>query len=188
MLACCANISSDRLKAAGILNGVYPSSLGLSNYSFGARMYRCIAPWVPSLIARSLESSHGEAVKRDTANRERLEEEVKDETNDVQAMMAAGIRASFEGNGAQAVAQDVSLVSGRWGFDLRDVEMEKGRLVMWHGAKNARNPLDVAIKAHAQLRGSELRVSDGEGNKTGHAMVTERIGEILDTLKERMES
>jgi hypothetical protein len=154
----------------------------------------------PALIARSIALSHGAGAERDAARRQRfdaaagaaeeegegkVEDEDEDETSGVQGMMAAGIRAAFEGDGARAVAQDISLALGRWGFDLRDVEMEKGRLVLWHRAKNARNPIDVAVKAHTQLRGSELRVSDGEG-RPGLAMVTRRIGEILDTLKERV--
>ncbi|KAI1409879.1 Alpha/Beta hydrolase protein [Hypoxylon sp. FL1857] len=199
-LACCAKIPRSRLKAAGIVAGVYPSSLGISNYPFATQVYRWVAPWIPYLIEQSIESSYGVAA-RDTDHPERFEELLEkrrmvrsaqepsasgQKTSEIRSIMIAGMRAAFDGDGAKTMAQDIRLAMSDWGFKLEDVNVEKGRLVIWHRTGDPSKPLEVAEKAHELLRGSELRVQFTNAD-IGDASVIERIGEILDTLSERIE-
>ncbi|KAI4860427.1 Alpha/Beta hydrolase protein [Hypoxylon rubiginosum] len=198
-LACCAKIPSSRLKAAGIISGVYPASLGTSSYSLGTQIYRLIVTWIPYLIERSIDSTFGEAA-RDTSNPQRFEELMKkhqesqnpgrppnskEKSSEIHKMMVAGMRAAFQGTGSRAVAQDMRLAMSDWGFALGDINMGEGRLVLWHRRDSAKKPLDVVEKAHALLRGSELRLQPTNPD-IGDAEAMERMGEAFDTLLEMM--
>ncbi len=61
--------------------------------------------------------------------------------------------------------------------------MEKGKLVMWHQLGHPKTPIAIAEKAHALLVGSELRVVEKQEQVF---ILAPYIGEILDTLVERM--
>lgn len=109
----------------------------------------------------------------------------KEKSSEIHKMMVAGMRAAFQGTGSRAVAQDMRLAMSDWGFALGDINMGEGRLVLWHRRDSAKKPLDVVEKAHALLRGSELRLQPTNPD-IGDAEAMERMGEAFDTLLEMM--
>lgn len=197
-LTCCAVLPSTRLKAAGIIGGLYPASLGLTGMLFEARMLLWVAPWVTTLVEKGLDWSLGTAA-RDAEHPENLEKLLADgmkgrpeadravwdeDERGFCKMLIASVRDAVKEGGAKGAAWEANLFGNKWGFELEDVKMEKGKLIMWHGSADTNSPVAMAEKAHALLQNSELRVVEGEAHAS---LFVHSVEEVLDTLKERMD-
>jgi pimeloyl-ACP methyl ester carboxylesterase len=89
------------------------------------------------------------------------------------------LRLAFEGvvQGAGPVLQEALLLSQDWGFALRDVKVDGAPVRIWHGAGDARAPID-AIRWMAREMRAELVELPG-----GHFEVHTAVPEIVRTLK-----
>jgi pimeloyl-ACP methyl ester carboxylesterase len=63
--------------------------------------------------------------------------------------------------GVSAVALDVALVTGEWGFSLADARCP---VVLWHGSADASTPPHMAEYLAAALPSARLRLLPGEGH------------------------
>lgn len=199
VLACCRALPATSLRAAGIIAGLYPADLGLAGMLLEPRVLLWIAPWVPGLVQLGLDKSIG-AAARDVEHPEKLEElltsgmkgrpepdrQVFEENEggfrDALVKSVRGAVGEPE-TGAEGAAWELRLSGSAWGFGLEEVRMEKGRLVMWHGAKDVNVPLAMAEKAAQLLEGSELRVAAEESHAS---LCVHKADEALETLKSRM--
>lgn len=196
VLACCAAIPSTRLKAAGIISGLYPASLGLGGMLLEARLLLLLAPWSTLLVGKMLGWGLGSAAvdASDPGRLERLIDKAmrgrpgpdkeaweKDEGG-LREMLTTSVRNAFQDSGARGAAWEARLFGNLWGFELADVKMLEGRLVLWHGDEDLNSPLAMVKKAHALLPGSELRIGKGEAHMS---MLLHKLREALDVVKER---
>jgi hypothetical protein len=198
VLACCAAGSPvrPRLLAAGVVAGLYPPSLGLRGMLLEPRALLWVAPWVPGLVERMLGWSLGAAAAADDegAKLEALldesmrkrpgpDKEVWEAGGVFRLSLVASVRGAVGGvDGAKGAAHEAAVLGSPWGFELADVAMDEGKLVLWHGKEDGNAPLLMANKAHALLPGSELRVSDGEAHAS---LFVHKADEVLGILLER---
>ncbi|KAJ7355464.1 Alpha/Beta hydrolase protein [Mycena albidolilacea] len=171
VLACCAAIPSSRLTTAGIIGGLYPPSLGLAGMLMEPRLLLSIAPRAPKLVekvfdwglvaaARNADQGKIEKIMASSMKgRPEPDRRAWDENEDgFREMLVMAVRGSVQENGGKGPAQGARLLGSPWGFELGDVKMKKGKLVLWHGGADANIPLTMVEKAHEPLAGSELRV------------------------------
>ena len=196
VLACCAAIPDTRLKAAGIISGLYPVSLGLKGMLMEPRVLLWLAPWATTLVEKVLDWNIGSPA-RDESHPDKLEKLMDDsmcqrpepdkraweeDEGGLRKMLVASVRHALQNGGAKGAAWEARLFGSPWGFELADVKMGEGKLVLWHADKDVNSPLAMAEKAHALLQGSELRLGPGEAHMS---LLLHKAQEVLDTLKER---
>jgi pimeloyl-ACP methyl ester carboxylesterase len=187
VLACCAAIPDTRLKAAGIISGLYPVSVGLKGM--------LMAPWATKLAEKVLDWGIGSPA-RDETDPNKLERLMGDSMRErpgpdkraweedeggLREMPVASTRHALQGDGAGGAVWEARLFGSLWGFELADVKVGEGKLVLWYGDKDLNSPLAMAEKAHALLQGSELRLGLGEAHMS---LLLHKLQEALDALKE----
>ncbi len=186
-----------RLLAAGIIAGLYPPSLGLKGMLLEPRVMLWVAQWAPGFVEMLLGWSMGAAAATDDGG-VKLEKLVDDAMKSrpgpdkqVWEENVGGFRPSFVASvkgavggesGTKGAAYEARLLGGSWGFELADIAMEKGKMVMWHGTADGNVPVLMATKAHKLLPGSELRIVEGEAHLS---LAVRKAEEIFDVLKER---
>ncbi|KAI1500211.1 Alpha/Beta hydrolase protein [Biscogniauxia marginata] len=170
-LACCHQLPKSRCVGIGILSGLYPLSLGLSGMMITNRILFAVAQWSTWLIAAVIDFKIGR-IARDTDRPERLERELAatfssrpkedrdtwDRSPDFRQAMIGGLKGSLQAGG-KAAAWEAYIYGHDWGFDIKDLKVEPGTMVMWHGTKDVNVPVTMAEKASKMIRNAELRVS-----------------------------
>lgn len=184
-LACAHTLPGDRLRGVALVSGLYPTALGTAGMLTELRALLWVAPLPGAGWALRHVFAHSRA--RAMANPDILDDMVKgrpapdvavyerNEGNFKQNTLDSVMGASPEG-----AAWEARLYGSPWGFELADVDVEPGRLVMFHGAVDANTPVAMARKAAALLKGAELRVSDEDAHAS---LIIHKAGEALETLK-----
>ena len=195
VLASCHALPSARLRAAGIIAGLYPRALGLRGMLPEARMLLYMAPWLTRLVEKGLESALSKlardssrpeafeaALAKSFSSRPAVDRAVWD--NDLgfrQALVASTREALSESS--RGAAWEARLFGSDWGFGLADVNLESRSLSLWHGALDRNSPLAMAQKAVELLRGAELHVSPNDAHAS---LVMRKADEAISTLKQRL--
>lgn len=176
-LACAKALRRERLLGVGIVAGMYPLSLGLQGMSLGNRIFIWLASssLLSSLMAPLLDWMFGQTA-RDTEHPQKLHEffmrsmstkPAKDreclEDSEATEMMVEALRESFV-QGSKGVAQDIKIITDRWGFELTDIDQPDLKICIWHGRGDANVPVSMAERAAAQIQGAELRVLENESH------------------------
>jgi pimeloyl-ACP methyl ester carboxylesterase len=195
-LACCAALPKDRLKCTAIISGLYPASLGTEGMMALSKMMLWLAPWSTALVEGILDWTLGHRVSH-TTDPHKLEEILgsgmegrpeqdkqawEDNERGLRQMLVATAQHAFPDGSAHGAAWEARLNGSPWGFQLEDLDMDEGKLILWHGGKDINSPLGMTEKAHALLAGSELRVDPNEAHMS---LFLHKLPEVLDTLKER---
>jgi len=148
VLACCATLPASRLRAAGILSGLYPASLGLQGMLLEARLLLWLAPWSAGLVQKMLDWSIGAATATSDNKLEMLMDRAmrarpgpdrrawEGNEGGLRDMPVMSVQNAFPG-GARGAAWEAKLLGCSWGFEFADVKMGEGRLVLWHGGEGA---------------------------------------------------
>lgn len=196
VLACCEAISTTRLKCAAIISGLYPTSLGVQGMALESRVMLWLAPWATVLVEAIMDWGVASTV-RHTTDPAKLEEVLGDgmkgrpepdrhawEVNEggLREMLVASVQHAYPDGSAHGAAWDARLYGSPWGFELEDLSIGKGKMILWHGEEDANIPLAMAEKAHALLQDSELRVLAGESHMS---LFLHKSEEALDELKKR---
>ncbi|KAI1329157.1 alpha/beta-hydrolase [Xylariaceae sp. FL0255] len=192
-LACLHMISRTRCVGAGIVAGLYPAHLGREGMMLSNRLLMCIAAWSPWLVEKALDFDLRAAIAAGTAGPEKLEallasklkarsapdyhawQSVSDETR---AIVVEDLRRGLV-QGSRASAWELHLGAIDWGFKLEDIEIESGRVVMWHGVHDVNIPIGMAREAHSLIRGADLRISETAGHLS---MSFDSINDVVETL------
>ncbi|KAI0178669.1 Alpha/Beta hydrolase protein [Hypoxylon sp. FL1284] len=193
-LACLRAVPRDRLVGVAAVSGLYPVSLGLNGMMRLNRALFTLAPWLPvPVLTRLFDAALGNAVRDPKADRARMAREMAAELEARSPQDAAAIhrdgdlllhtilestRDAFRG-GSRGSAWEAKLFSGPWGFELGDLKVEKGRLVMWHGGKDVNVPVRMAERAAEMIPNAELRVDKDEAHLS---LLVEKMDEVIDTL------
>ena len=145
---------------------------------------------------KSIEAASQEGGQDDSARVEAiLDQEMKQRpmvdqevwvTNEggMRDVLLAGVKAKLKSEDiGQAMAKETALLGSSWGFELGDLEIERGRLVMWHGTVDNNVPLRMA-KESVEILGerAELIIYEGEG----HLSLIRKADEIMARLKAMM--
>ncbi|KAK8101385.1 hypothetical protein PG999_011759 [Apiospora kogelbergensis] len=195
VLGCLLNIPADRLAGAMIVSGMYPASLGLSEMMLSNRVIFNLAPWSPWLISYLFDSNLG-VVARDTAHPERLRDAMKQgfssmppedlrviEADEAKILdtFTTSMRGAFQ-DGSEGSAYEAALFGNPWDFELDQLSVRKGELVIYHGDKDIHVPLRMAREATAKMNGAELIVEEN----VGHTLVFCKTDEIMGRLKQML--
>jgi pimeloyl-ACP methyl ester carboxylesterase len=190
LLACLHELPASRIVGAGIVAGVYPSSLGWEGMALETKFLFTMGAWSPWMVEKTLEYILG-SVARDVEHPEKLEQflaktfesrppvdkTVWDENLEgCRDMLIEDSRMSLK-NGSKGAVWEFYLAPNDWGFKLQDIKFEPGKLIMWHGALDANWPANMARKAALLLPGADLRMLEGEG----HVSVLPRT--VEETMK-----
>jgi hypothetical protein len=146
ILACCATIPRSRLKAAGIISGLYPVLFGLKGMLMEPRMLLWLAPWATGPVEKVLDWGIASAASGDSGaeNLEKLLDESMysrpgpdrrawDENNGgLREILVASVRDAFLHGDARGAAWEVRLFGSHWGFDREHVKMGEGELPQSH--------------------------------------------------------
>ncbi|KAI1178785.1 Alpha/Beta hydrolase protein [Nemania sp. FL0916] len=192
LLACLHALPSSRFLGGVVVSGMYPASLGMSGMSLQNRILFNLAPWAPGLLAWLLGRSVAK-VAQDTEHPERFEKLMADNfagwPEVDRAAMAANddrflkvlVRSSAEAlkHGAEGFACEAKLFGAPWGFNLEDIQVDRGRLVLWHGAKDVNIPVGMADKASKLIPNAEYRRFEDEAHIS---LCANHMDEILDSL------
>lgn len=203
VLACCVAtiIPKSRLLCAGVVSGLYPTSLGTAGMLMGPRMMLWLAPRVPGLVEKIMEWGFVSALRDDDdgdGNGNGKSEKLMDDTmrgrpapdkkvwedneGGAREMLIASVRGALVNGSAKGAAWEARLFGSPWGFALGDVRMGPGKLMLWHGDQDVNTPLAMAREAHKLLEGSELVVEAGEGHVS---LLIHRVARVLEELKQR---
>ncbi|UQC88541.1 uncharacterized protein CLUP02_14066 [Colletotrichum lupini] len=191
-LACLHSIPPPRLSGVAIVSGMFPSELGLSGMMLMNRLLFSIAPWSPGLIESIADWEVGK-LARDAEHPERLARATADAfksrpVEDREALYAddgkilrvleQSTREAFRESSC-GFAWEAKLFGSPWGFELKDLVVQEGKLVIWHAGKDVNVPLRMAQEAAGMIRGAELRVVQEEAHIS---LISRRTGEVVDTL------
>ncbi|KAK3939183.1 putative alpha beta hydrolase [Diplogelasinospora grovesii] len=175
VLACWHALSkTKRLVGAGLVGGLYPTSLGTAGMLFELRALLAVAPWIPGLVGMGMDYAMGK-LARDDEHPEKFEEALAQGLKDRPAPDVA-VFGSNEGGAREALVKstreafrDGGRGASSWGFEFQDLDIaEKGTLIMWYGSADA-NIL--------------LRISEGEAHLS---LVPAKADEILSTLSDML--
>ncbi|KAJ0330053.1 hypothetical protein COL5a_003886 [Colletotrichum fioriniae] len=197
-LACLHSIPAPRLAGVAIVSGMFPSELGLSGMMLMNRLLFNIAPWSPGLIEAIADWEVGNFA-RDSEHPERLAQATADAfknrpVEDREALYAddgkilqvleQSTREAFR-ESSRGFAWEAKLFGSPWGFELKDLVVQEGKLVFWHAAKDVNVPLRMAEEAAGIIEGAELRIVREEAHIS---LISRRIGEVVDTLVGMLEA
>ncbi|KAI3322652.1 alpha/beta-hydrolase [Xylariaceae sp. AK1471] len=188
-LACAHDLPRTRCVGVGIACGLYPAKLGLSGMLLTTRVILAIAQWSTWIVAKMMESSIGkdpENVKlmfEDMLKkRPQADYEAWKNHSELRRGLVSGLVGAFEANG-QGGAWESYLNGHDWGFNLEDIKVAPGEIVMWHGAKDVNVPVQMAEKAARLIKNADLRVSENEAHLS---LVVEKIDEIMRTMSDML--
>ncbi|KAI1777378.1 Alpha/Beta hydrolase protein [Hypoxylon cercidicola] len=192
-LACLHALPRERLLGVEVVSGLYPISLGLDGMMLMNRVMFTLAPWVPKpVLSLVFDAAIGRAA-RDAAHPEKIaknlaasldsrtpEDSAAIHLHDDKFLhaLAESTRDAFR-HGAEGAAWEAKLYSKPWGFDLKDLKVEKGKLVLWHGTKDINCPVQMAEKAAKLIPNADLRVEKEEAHIS---LIVNKLDEIVDTL------
>lgn len=174
-LACARAFPRDRLRATGILYGSAPLEAGMKGMSWSQYIGWKIAPRSQWLLRTLTTKYYGKAAQEDdpktladlmvkTFHRDLNEEEKRVvQKPEVFGTWIDSFREVFR-NGGDGYAQDVAVLGGSWDFLMEDIEADN--IIMWHGASDTLAPVQMARYMHERLKGSRLKVFDGETHMT----------------------
>jgi len=192
-LACYHKIPRSRLCGAGIIAGAYPKALGAQRILLEHWTALYVVPWMPSLLAVGLEWSFGKytrareqpkefeaLVERVYSTRADVDKAVwKNNESGIRDIVHESVREAFR-ESSWGPAYELKLYGADWGFDLSCMNVKKGSLVLWHGARDVNVPLSVVEKA-AQMTGAELRVGPDEGHTS---LTLRKADECVKTIRD----
>ena len=188
-LACAEALPKEMLSGVGILAGAGPWDTSYT-WDLPRRVLFGLFGHSPIVTERLLEWLVVRKTRPDNPEvmRKYLKSQMKYlRQRDRQALAAPGamdtmarlFRESFR-QGAMGNAVEVRLVKAPWGFRLEDVEFEGVRL--WYGEKDVHTPVEMGRIMARRLRGSRLKIYEGDS----HFSVGEHTEEILRELLEEV--
>lgn len=192
VLASLYALPASRILGAGIVAGVYPSSLGWQGMAFETKFLFTMGSWSPWMVEKTLEHILG-SIARDHEHPEKLEQflaktfesrppvdkAVWDENLEgCRDMLIEDSRVSLK-NGSKGAAWEFYLAPNDWGFKLTDIKFQPGKLIMWHGALDANWPANMARKAADLLPGADLRISETDGHVS---VLPKTVAEVMESM------
>ncbi|KAK8040910.1 HYD1 [Apiospora phragmitis] len=194
-VGCLLKIPADRLAGTMVVSGMYPTSLGLSEMMLSNRFIFNLAPWAPWLIGYLFDSSIATAAQ-DVAHPERLKETLAggfksmpaEDRRVVEAdggtlldIFTTSMREAFR-DGSAGAAYEAALFGNPWDFELDQLPVRTGELVIYHGGKDIHVPLRMAREAVARMNGAQLLVEENEGHTLGFCKTDEIMGKLRQML------
>ncbi|KAK3294116.1 Alpha/Beta hydrolase protein [Chaetomium fimeti] len=192
VLACLHAVPPARLLGGVVVSGIYPVALGMAGMQLPIRILYNVAPLAPGLVTWLIDWYAARAAQ-DTEQPGRYERIMADNfkgwpAEDREVVFADNgrlldvlTRSSAEAlrQGAEGFACEAKLFGTPWGFELEDLRVDAGKLVLWHGSKDANVPVDMAEKASGLIPNAEFRRYEDEA----HLSIAVRyLDDILDTL------
>ncbi|KAI1763382.1 Alpha/Beta hydrolase protein [Hypoxylon sp. FL1150] len=192
-LACLHSVPRERLVGTMVVSGLYPATLGLDGMMLINKVIFTLSPWIPnSVLSLIFDTAMGKPA-RDPAHPDRLAKDLAASMESRTAEDGAAIhmhddkflKALVEStrdalrNGGEGSAWEAKLFSKPWGFELKDLKAEKGKLVLWHGSKDVNVPVQMAEKAAAQIPNADLRVEQEEAHIS---LIVNKLDDIVETL------
>ncbi|KAI5918639.1 Alpha/Beta hydrolase protein [Camillea tinctor] len=188
VLACCHQLPKSRCVGVLILAGLFPTNLGVSGMLLTNRLLFAVAQWSTWLIAAMFDLMIGK-LARDKDRPERLEQQLTDSFRgrpkadrdawdrnpELRRSITDGLRGSMLTGGA-AAAWEAYIFGHDWGFDIKDLKVEPGALIIWHGAEDVNVPAAMAVKASRIIPNAELRVSTEDAHCS---IVWNKMEEVL---------
>ncbi|KAK1636287.1 Alpha/Beta hydrolase protein [Colletotrichum phormii] len=197
-LVCIHSIPAPRLAGAAIVSGMFPSELGLGGMMLMNRLLFNIAPWSPGLIELIADWEVGK-LARDSEHPDRLAQSTADAfksrpVEDQEALYAddgkilrvleQSTREAFRVS-SRGFAWEAKLFGSSWGFDLKDLVVQEGKLVIWHAGKDVNVPLRMAEETAKMIQGADLRVMREEAHIS---LIARMMGEVVGTLADILEA
>ncbi|KAM0190988.1 hypothetical protein ACHAPI_009051 [Fusarium lateritium] len=193
-IACLKDLPRDRLVGIGTVAGMMPISFPTQGMLVMSRVMLAVAPYATGAlgwivyrllgsVARDVEHPEKleEMMDKDIASRSPSDREVWMNHPDLKPAIVRSTQESMK-QGGYAMAWEARLYGTDWGFELEDVKVEKGRMIMWHGDQDVNVPLSGSQKAITMLPNAELRVVEGES----HMSLITKVDEFVVVMKEML--
>lgn len=197
VLACIRGILPTRLLGAVVVSGAWPMKLGTKGMMLGNWATFNLAYYSTILAGWLLDWAYGKKA-RDLAHPERLEQSMRKgyknwpvmdqaaaeaDNGKLMAMYIQSVREAFRA-GPQGAAWEAWLLGSEWGFELEELEVDRGRLVFWHGGRDINCPIAMAEKAATMIKGADLRTYRDEAHLSlSKNKMDEIVGSLKDVLK-----
>lgn len=195
----------DRILAAAVVCGLYPSELGLQGMNFKHRLMINSSAWFPSIFTYLLRTPFQSLAAKDAAGDDgaAVEAFLSAEMESLPAQDQVVWKANEHGfktamivacrtmirnpHAADTTAQEAGFFGRPWGFDLRALNERgelNGKLALWHGTEDLNIGCRMAKKASEVLgERVELRMYEGEGHGS---LASRKGGEVTAWVGERM--
>ncbi|KAH7126868.1 Alpha/Beta hydrolase protein [Dendryphion nanum] len=174
-LACAHAFPRERLRATGIIYGVAPLETGLHGMNWRQYIGWKIAPRSQWLLRTLTTSYFGKAAQ--DPNPKTMEDLIEKtffrDLNEEEGRIVRkpailqtwidSFRETFR-NGGAGYAQDTTILGSPWGFDMNDIDGQN--ILIFHGEKDTLAPARMAHYMHEKLKGSVLKIYDGETHMT----------------------
>ncbi|KFA71426.1 hypothetical protein S40288_04310 [Stachybotrys chartarum IBT 40288] len=189
-LACLLALPAERLRSVAVVSGMWPISFGTAGMMPHLRVMHNVARWAPSLVGWLV--GYGlSGPAQDTEHPERFDElmsmgfkswptedqEVIFNEGNIFAALSQSSREALK-HGTKAFADEAGMFANRWDFSLEDIPTD-GRLVLWHGAKDANVPIAMADQAAKLISDVEYNRYDNEGHLS---LCSKHMDRILESL------
>ncbi|CAO2652175.1 Nn.00g004580.m01.CDS01, partial [Neocucurbitaria sp. VM-36] len=176
-LACTRFIPQERLRGTAVVCGIGPMEAVLDTMPYLSWRLMGITPWILQIMARNIFlpslvhpycTKDPSRLKRVLEDQHRTSEEkalLSDDNNSDTNLddVVAGLLETFS-PGTDGCMQDGNVLSGDWGFDLKEVDSDKVWLV--HGDRDTHAPLKMAQWIDDRLGEGRLRVLEGKTHFT----------------------
>lgn len=184
VLACAYKIPK-HLSACGLMACVGPAHLDKQGMLLGMRITLMLgqnAPWLLAPWVWLTWGRYGSDVRRleaalqsFTGSLPKPDQEVyarQENTRTVAESMAEAAR-----QGVRGLAYDARLLGQPWGFELKDIKLE--RVHLWHGELDANVPAGMALGVAQAILQSRIKTYPGEGHLS---LIINHAGEMLAEL------
>ncbi|KAI1341029.1 hypothetical protein F5Y15DRAFT_39531 [Xylariaceae sp. FL0016] len=174
---------------------MYPAKTGREGMMVANRVLLGMAQWSTALVSGMLDRAIGRgfrAVQTMEQGEEKLAEMMKQRPKveddawtsspDLRKALTAGLTGAFE-TGGRGAAWEFYLNGKDWGFELEDVQVEPGQLVMWHGGEDINCPVQSAKKTAELIKNADLRISESDAHIS---IVAKTVDEVVQTLNEML--
>ena len=196
-LACLHALPADRLRSVTVVSGMWPVSLGTTGMMPNLRILYNLARWFPGVVGW-LVGLEMTGPAKDTEHPEKFDELMTkgfkrwpaedqevifgNEGKLFKVLSESSRRALKQGTGGFSVESHI--YGSRWGFSFKDVPGD-GRLVIWHGGKDANVPIAMADQAAKLIPNAEYHKYDEEAHLS---LIVKFLDEILDQLISKYEA
>jgi pimeloyl-ACP methyl ester carboxylesterase len=200
VLACLHALPRERLVAATVVSGMYPTTLGTAGMMWQTRSLFWLAGWSTWMLEKMLDYSMG-GMLRDSSP-ESLKEQMEKQASSLpqpaadkecmkQILQDEVLYGAYIGSMREALRTSCKgaawefwlLAKKDWGFRVEELDVDEGRLVVWHGALDVNVPVGMPDRVAEMVPGVEYKRLEGEGHLS---VVIGHREEILEEMRKRL--
>jgi pimeloyl-ACP methyl ester carboxylesterase len=197
VLACLHAIPRERLIAATVVSGIYPTTLGTAGMMWQTRTLLWVAGVSTWMVEKMIDLSMGKMLRdadpqklieqmesqaaklpQPTVDKECMKQILEDDV--LHGAYIGSMREALK-DSSKGAAWEFWIFASDWGFKLED--LDASRLTIWHGGLDVNVPIGMPDKATELLPDAEYKRMDSDGHLS---LVVRHREDILSDLSKKI--